>query len=78
MGGGVEGHRRTLEDTTGAVFPVTSQGRPMVGEGSSHCYLFPCELRWQLPVQRIILVQAETFVDQIVLRGRGGRKGRTE
>lgn len=39
-------------------------------------YLIPCELRWELPVEQIILEQAETFVDQSVLRGRGGRRGR--
>lgn len=39
-------------------------------------YLIPCELRWELPVEQIILVQAETFVDQSVLRGRGGRRRR--
>lgn len=40
-------------------------------------YLIPCQLRWELPVEQVILVQAETFVDQSVLREtRGGRRRR--
>lgn len=35
-----------------------------------HSYLIPRELRWELPVEQIILLQAETFVDQSVLRER--------
>lgn len=40
-----------------------------------HGYLIPCELRRELPVEQILLLRAETFVDQSVLRGRGGRRG---
>lgn len=77
MGSGAEGR---MEDMKGAVFSVTSKGLTRGQERTSpqsfHRYLIPCELRWELPVEQIILVQAETFVDQSVLRGRGGgRRG---
>lgn len=61
-----------------------AKGTGIVGEGSKgagkHCaggfdpklqYLIPCELCGELPVEQIVLVQAETFVDQRVLRGKG-------
>lgn len=43
-------------------------------EPSFHNYLIPRELPRKLPEEQIILVQAETFVDQKVLRGKGGRR----
>ena len=53
---------------------MISEGRPGVGRGQRHDhstnYLIPLELRRELPVEQIVLVQAETFVDQSVLRRR--------
>lgn len=44
------------------------------GDGAPS-YLVPCVLCWELPVEQVVRVQAETFVDQSVLRGTGGRRG---
>lgn len=43
-------------------------------------YLIPSELFWELPVEHIILMQAEAFVDQSILRGerRRGKRGMRE
>lgn len=62
-----------LEDNRSAIFYVTSKGITR-SEPSFHNYLIPCELPWKLPVEQTILVQVETFVDQKVLRGKGGRR----
>lgn len=47
-------------------------GLQWVSSGHIHSYLVPCKLRWELPEEQIILVQAETFVDQSILRGGAG------
>ena len=44
----------------------TQSGCRKAGPGS-YCYLIPYELLWELPVERVIRVQAETFVEQSVL-----------
>lgn len=54
--------------------PVTSTNPP----GETCSYLIPCELRWELPVEQIILLRAETFVDQSGLRGRQEEEGEEE
>lgn len=51
-------------------------GDPCTANFALCSYLLPCELRWELPVEQIILLRAETFVDQSELRGRGERRRR--
>lgn len=46
---------------------VNTQSGCRRAELDSYCYLIPFELLWELPVERVIRVQAETFVEQSVL-----------
>lgn len=47
-------------------------GGVWVGRDLDWSYLFPRELCRELPVEEVVRVQAETFVDQSKLRGEPG------
>lgn len=61
------------QETAGGKGLRRSSGRLEDSEGSfcvlDFGYLLPCELCRELPVEQIVLVQAETLVDQSILRG---------